>query len=93
MEKCSTPHSSGSALNGNLFLHIMYAKSQSIRLFGDVPKCLVRSSLTCVFIICLDLSDKYGTVSPLYTDTRYNDKIRYNDNLDNLTGKKPSHKR
>ena len=31
-----------------------------------------------------------GTVNPLYTDTRYNDKIRYNDNL-NVT--KPSLKR
>ena len=31
-----------------------------------------------------------NTVIPLYTDTRYNDKIRYNDNL-NVT--KPSHKR
>ena len=31
-----------------------------------------------------------NTVNPLYTDTRYNDKIRYNDNL-NVT--KPSRKR
>ena len=31
-----------------------------------------------------------GTENPLYTDTRYNDKTRYNDNL---TVKKPLLKR
>ena len=33
------------------------------------------------------LETKHSTVDPLYTDTRYNDKIQHNDNL---TGTKPS---
>ena len=44
--------------------------------------------------VCPNTYGKYGKkdiiVNPLYTDTRYNDKIRYNDNL-NAT--KPSLKR
>ena len=44
---------------------------------------------TCHFNNSALLSLTY-TVNPLYTDTRYNDKIRYNDNL-NVT--KPSMKR
>ena len=40
--------------------------------------------------LLLSQSAIWNTVSPLYTDTRYNDKIRYNNNL-NAT--KPSLKR
>ena len=36
------------------------------------------------------MHQKENTDNPLYTDTRYNDKIRYNDNL---TVTKPSLKR
>ena len=31
--------------------------------------------------ICCGCSLEVSTVNPLYTDTRYTDKIRYNDNL------------
>ena len=44
----------------------------------------------CRFCRALILFSNHSTVSPLYTDTRLNDKIRHNDNL-NVT--KPSLKR
>ena len=41
-------------------------------------------------ILSISMVHRMGTVNLLYTDTRYNDKIRYNDNL---AGTKPSLKR
>ena len=38
-----------------------------------------RKSTRCIY--SLEKKTLYNTVNPLYTDTRYNDKTRYNDNL------------
>ena len=48
------------------------------------------SSVTVLFEHILCIKYTFITNNPLYTDTRYNDKIRYDDNL---TVTKPSLKR
>ena len=44
--------------------------------------CWLINRFVCNLIICVGLNDFDNiTDNPLYTDTRYNDRIRYNDNL------------
>ena len=50
----------------------------------EVMDQVIQSAITSLF---LTEFHKFATVNPLYTDTRYNDKIRYNGNL---TGTNPS---
>ena len=53
-------------------------------------RCGVFSGSTPFAQVCSDTYGKYGTSNPLYTHTRYNDEICYNDTF---TGTEPSLKR